>query len=164
MNEKELEIKEIEKNEIDKIWKEVAKVCGNESIVLGKQIINQLINISSPQIDIINILENMKAIAPKDHIEAMLVSQMIATQNLIMRCFRRISSMFDSDAWNAVEVGNDTVNAVNKLMRTYIMQIETLNRYRGKGQQKMTVEHVHINDGGKAIIGNINSTKENKEQ
>lgn len=69
-----------------------------------------------------------------------------------MRCFRRISSMFDSDAWNAFEIGNNTVNAVNKLMRTYTMQIETLNRYRGKGQQKMTVEHVHINDGGKAII------------
>jgi hypothetical protein len=37
--------------------------------------------------------------------------------------------------------------------------MESLNRHRGKGQQKMTVEHVHINSGGQAIIGNVNSTK-----
>ena len=55
--------------------------------------------------NISNILESMIAIASKDHIEGML-----ASRNLIMRCFSRISSMFDSEAWNAVEVGNDTVN------------------------------------------------------
>jgi len=30
-----------------------------------------------------------------------------------------------------------------------------LNRHRGKGQQKMTVEHVHVHEGGQAIVGNI---------
>jgi hypothetical protein len=39
------------------------------------------------------------------------------------------------------------------------MQMEALNRYRSKGQQKITVEHVHINSGGQAIIGNVNSNK-----
>ena len=31
--------------------------------------------------------------------------------------------------------------------------MEALNRYRGKGQQKMTVEHVHVHDGGQAMVG-----------
>jgi hypothetical protein len=31
--------------------------------------------------------------------------------------------------------------------------MEALNRHRGKGQQKMTVEHVHVHDGGQAIVG-----------
>lgn len=29
------------------------------------------------------------------------------------------------------------------------------NRHRGKGQQKVTVEHVHIHRGGQAIVGSV---------
>lgn len=28
-----------------------------------------------------------------------------------------------------------------------------LNRHRGKGQQKVTVEHVHVHSGGQAVVG-----------
>jgi hypothetical protein len=35
------------------------------------------------------------------------------------------------------------------------MQVEALQRYRGKGQQKVTVEHVHVRSGGQAIVGTI---------
>ena len=45
--------------------------------------------------------------------------------------------------------------ALNKLARTFATQMEALNRYRGKGQQKMTVEHVHVHDGGQAIVGQV---------
>jgi hypothetical protein len=31
--------------------------------------------------------------------------------------------------------------------------VEALNRHRGKGQQKVTVEHVHIHSGGQAVVG-----------
>jgi hypothetical protein len=43
----------------------------------------------------------------------------------------------------------------NKLVRTFTVQMEALNRHRSKGQQKMTVEHVHIHEGGQAIVGNV---------
>jgi hypothetical protein len=33
--------------------------------------------------------------------------------------------------------------------------LEALNRYRGKGQQKVTVEHVTVNAGGQAIVGTV---------
>lgn len=33
--------------------------------------------------------------------------------------------------------------------------MEALNRYQGKGQQKVTVEHVTVNAGGQAIVGNL---------
>jgi hypothetical protein len=32
---------------------------------------------------------------------------------------------------------------------------DTLNRHRGKAQQKVTVEHVHVHSGGQAIVGTI---------
>jgi hypothetical protein len=33
--------------------------------------------------------------------------------------------------------------------------LEALNRHRGKGQQKVTVEHVYVHKGGQAIGGNV---------
>ena len=40
-------------------------------------------------------------------------------------------------------------------MRTFANQTEALGRYRGKGEQKMTVEHVHVYQGGQAIVGPV---------
>jgi hypothetical protein len=31
--------------------------------------------------------------------------------------------------------------------------LDVLNRHRGKGQQKVTVEHVHVHSGSQAIVG-----------
>src|SRR5690242_18263867 len=38
-------------------------------------------------------------------------------------------------------------NLAVKLLRTFTAQVEALQRYRGKGQQKVTVEHVHVHAG-----------------
>ena len=35
------------------------------------------------------------------------------------------------------------------------MLLEALNRHRGKGQQKVTVEHVHVHSGAQAIVGTV---------
>jgi hypothetical protein len=40
-------------------------------------------------------------------------------------------------------------------MRTFNQQIDTLNKHRGKGQQEVTVEHVTVNEGGQAVVGNV---------
>jgi hypothetical protein len=37
----------------------------------------------------------------------------------------------------------------------FILLFEVLNRHRGKGQQKVTVEHVHVQAGGQAIVGSV---------
>ena len=44
-----------------------------------------------------------------------------------------------------------------KLMTLYAKQLETRNKHRGKGQQKVTVEHVHVAAGGQAIVGNVDT-------
>jgi hypothetical protein len=31
--------------------------------------------------------------------------------------------------------------------------LDALNRQRGKGQQKVTVEHVHVHSGGQVVVG-----------
>jgi hypothetical protein len=40
-------------------------------------------------------------------------------------------------------------------MRAYATQVEVLRRLRHGGQQFVRVEHVHVNDVGQAIIGNV---------
>ena len=42
-----------------------------------------------------------------------------------------------------------------RLMKAYAMQMEVLRRLRSGGQQVVRVEHVHVNDGGQAVIGNV---------
>jgi hypothetical protein len=34
--------------------------------------------------------------------------------------------------------------------------MEALKRYRSGGEQKVTVHHVSVNEGGQAIVGNVN--------
>jgi hypothetical protein len=46
-------------------------------------------------------------------------------------------------------------SAAARLMRAYATQVEVLRRLRNGGQQFVRVEHVHVNDGAQAIIGNV---------
>ena len=98
----------------------------------------------------------LKALNPKDHVEGMLALQMIGIHYASMDALEKAHNFKDPDIKNAF------LNSVTKLSRTYTMQMEALNRHRGKGQQKMTVEHVHVNAGGQAIIGNVQSGKKGK--
>jgi hypothetical protein len=50
---------------------------------------------------------------------------------------------------------NKYVNNATKLTRAFAQAVEALNRYRGKSQQKVTVEHVHVHSGGQAIVGAV---------
>jgi hypothetical protein len=43
---------------------------------------------------------------------------------------------------------------LNKLARTYAAQMDTLKRYRSKGQM-VRVERVTVESGGQAIVGNV---------
>ncbi|NDD59576.1 MAG: hypothetical protein EBZ47_10125 [Chlamydiae bacterium] len=98
----------------------------------------------------------LKGIAPKDQIEGMLATQMIATHHAALDDFA-IAAQSET-----MDIRAAALSSATKLTRTYAAQMEALNRYRGKGQQKMTVEHVHINSNVQAIIGNI--TKNNSSQ
>jgi hypothetical protein len=97
--------------------------------------------------DINGALAAMHGIAPRDELEGMLAAQMVAVHSAAMRCLRQLKVS------EVVPQQDSNGNLAVKLMRTYAMQMETLQRYRGKGEQKMTVEHVHVYQGGQAIVG-----------
>lgn len=45
--------------------------------------------------------------------------------------------------------------AFNKLARTFAVQLAALKRYRSGGEQKVTVHHVTVNEGGHVIVGAV---------
>jgi hypothetical protein len=89
-------------------------------------------------------------IAPNDELEGMVAAQLVACHNASMECYRR--AMIGEQTF---EGRRENLSQANKLSRTYATLLEALNRHRGKGQQKVTVEHVHVHEGGQAIVGNV---------
>ena len=51
------------------------------------------------------------------------------------------------------------LNHAQKLMALHTKQLAALDKHRGKGQQKVTVEHVNVAAGGQAIVGNVDVKK-----
>ena len=96
------------------------------------------------------VVAGMMGIQPRDELEGMLAAQLFASHNAAMECYRR--AMISSQTF---EGRKENLNQANKLSRTYAALLEALNRHRGKGQQKVTVEHVHVHAGWQAVVGTI---------
>ena len=101
-------------------------------------------------------LTAMSGAKPQCELEGMLVAQMIALHSASMECFRR--AMFSQPDF---DVRQASLSQGNKLSRSYAVLLDTLDRHRGKGvsEQKVTVEHVHVYEGGQAIVGNVEKKK-----
>src|ERR1700722_14378593 len=96
----------------------------------------------------------VKGIKPRDQIEAMLAGQMAAVHMASMTFARGLAHVENIQQQDSAE------RAFNKLSRTFAAQMSALKEYRSKGEQKMTVQHVHVAEGGQAIVGNVNAPAE----
>jgi hypothetical protein len=118
--------------------------------VLVRQLINAGTQGHEPDQATVNfMLAVVKGIEPKDEIEAMLAAQMAAVHMASMTFARRLAHV------DTIPQQDSAERAFNKLARTFTTQMEALKRYRTGGQQKVTVEHVTVQAGGQAIVGNV---------
>jgi len=92
----------------------------------------------------------LAGISPRDELEGMMAAQLIAAHNAAMECYRR--AMIGEQTF---EGRRENLNQANKLSRTWATLLDALNKHRGKGQQKVTVEHVHVHAGGQAVVGTV---------
>ena len=93
-------------------------------------------------------LAMVEAAAPRD--EAALAVQMACTHTAAMAVLAKLDVAFATER-RVAAFGS----AAARLLRAYAMQVEVLRRLRNGGQQFVRVEHVHLNDGGQAVIGNV---------
>jgi hypothetical protein len=96
----------------------------------------------------------IKGVEPRDQIEAMLAAQMAAVHMASMTFARRLAHVDNIPQQDSAE------RAFNKLTRTFAAQVEALKRYRSGGEQKVIVQHVHVAEGGQAIVGNVSAPAE----
>jgi len=104
-------------------------------------------------------LSVIKGIEPRDQLEAMLAAQMAAVHVASMTFARRLAHVEEIPQQDSAE------RAFNKLTRTFAMQMEALKRYRSGAEQKVTLQHVSVADGGQAIVGNVTQVpRENRQE
>lgn len=87
--------------------------------------------------------------APRDSVERMLAVQMAATHVATIRSARWLANTENIPQVQAHYTG------FNKLARTFTAQVEALRKHRTGGEQRVTVQHVNVSDGGQAIVGNV---------
>jgi hypothetical protein len=89
--------------------------------------------------------------APRNAIEGMLAVQMIGVHNAAVEFIKR--SQLPGQTVGGVD--SEAARAA-RLMRLSTEQLDAMAKLKGTaGQQKMTVEHVHVHAGGQAIVGPV---------
>jgi hypothetical protein len=122
----------------------------DEALVSG--LLGQLASVAKGSEREMNFMLSMvQGLEPKDPLEAMLATQMAAVQTLTMR---HAIQLANSNTYKGQEHAE---RVLNKLARTFLSQMETLKRYRTGGEQKVTVQHVSVNDNAQAIVGNVST-------
>lgn len=125
------------------------------------QLMSQLANAGSQGRDVSErgmnfMLSVIKGIEPRDQVEVMLGAQMAATHMATMTFARRLAHCDNIQQQDSAE------KAFNKLMRTFTNQMEALRKYRTGGEQKVIVQHVHVNEGGQAVVGSVTHRSQSK--
>jgi hypothetical protein len=100
-------------------------------------------------------LAMIEAAAPQNEIEGALAVQMACTHTATISVLALLGNGC---------VGERRVvalaSASARLLRAYSVQVETLRRLRHGGDQYVRVEHVHVSDGGQAVIGNVRTRED----
>jgi hypothetical protein len=96
-----------------------------------------------------SVLALLHGIGPTDAVEGMLATQLVVAQHGAMDVMRRAMHPDQTPEGRRLYLGLAT-----RLMATFALQVETLNRGRGRGPvQRMVVERVNVGPGGQAVVG-----------
>ena len=114
---------------------------------LAESLLQQIINATHVQPPGVPVAEaNLNAavaavtgIGPQDEAEAMLAAQMVGVHWVAMALLSKAGSTNDRTLLN--DVGNLAV----KLLRTFPAHLDALKRYRSAGEQRVVVQHQHVN-------------------
>ena len=147
---------------ISEVEEHLCRLTGVQSKVLASRIADQMEAMQlwgssdlTPGERFISAIDMMAALRPANAMEALLTVQMVGVHDA--------ATKFLADATRADQSfeGRDAnVLRATRLMRLFNEQLEAMQKLKGKaGQQKVTVEHVHVYQGGQAIVGAVNAGK-----
>ena len=145
----------------DLIWKEtVLDAFGTSSRAFANREISRLLESlratgqrHAPQDDVNAALAAVDGTRPENEMAAMLAGQMAVTHALAMDMLSRTKRAEFIDEMHAYGA------LATKLLRTYTMQTEALGKLKRGGEQTVRVEHVHVYQGGQAIVGAVSTQR-----
>jgi hypothetical protein len=97
----------------------------------------------------------IEGVAPRNEIEGAIAVQMACTHAAALSVLARFRGGGGTEHRVAA-----LASAAARLLKAYSVQVETLRRLRHGGDQHVRVEHVHVNEGGQAVIGNVGTRNE----
>jgi hypothetical protein len=99
-------------------------------------------------------LEVLREMDSKNATEAMLAVQMFGVHNAAAMFLHR--AMTEGQTFEGTDAN---VLRATRLMRLFTEQLEAMAKLKGKaGQQKVTVEHVHVHSGAQAVVGVVETS------
>lgn len=106
----------------------------------------------------------LHGIQPNDELEGMLGVQIFGLHVLAMEMMRRALLANNVYGQEISKLVDANINRADKLLRALRETLNALQKYRGKGvQQKVVVEHVHVGEGGQAIVGAVSPDGGNRD-
>jgi hypothetical protein len=145
---------------VDELTTIMTEATGTQHSDVADRIINQVINAQvcpRPRDGdhLTKAISMIREMAPQNVTEAMLAVQMIATNDAALMFLGRATTEGQSLAGAEASVLSAT-----RLMRLHLDQIEAMQKLKGKTRhQKVVVEHVHVYQGGQAIVGAVSAVK-----
>ena len=144
------------------IQQDICKITGTHSDLAAQRIFTQAIGAQSwPDLKkdgvmaIAGGLAVIEEMAPRNATEAMLANQMIAANDAALRFLNNATS--ENQSLHGCDAN---VLRATRLMRVFLEQLAAMQKLQGKAaHQKVTVEHVHVHEGGQAIVGAVNTAK-----
>ena len=116
---------------------------GERAIHLLNQVLNSVRSVAASDSDrnaaMLAIADMLAELRPRDETERMLVAQMISVHEATMECFRR--AMLPEQSFEGRDMN---LKHAERMTAIYARQLEALDKHRGKGKQKITVEHVKV--------------------
>jgi len=113
-------------------------------------VVNSVLSSSNRNPEQIQALVSLyREIGVENPVESMLLSQMVSVHKHAMKLMAQANEISSATTSEAI------MNMVNKLMRTFTSQVEAFEKLKRGGRQVIKVDHVHVHEGGQAIVGNI---------
>jgi hypothetical protein len=88
----------------------------------------------------------VRAVKPRDELEAMLAAQMVAVHLTTMRAGAQSLKV------KYIQQQDSASTMLNKGARTFAVHMEALKKHRSNGEQIVKVQHVNVGNGGQAVI------------
>lgn len=137
-------------------WMRLKLALGSESSDFVSATLTQIQNASRmpsggiSEASVNSVFAFVEATKPRNEIEAALAVQMACTHAVTMAVLSRAGGAHGGDRHVALMAA-----AGARLLRAFATQVETMRRMHNGGSQFIRVEHVHLEPGAQAIIGNV---------